>query len=212
MTGTVLSMDEISLPPSLETAWLAELPAARRAQLQSWPDVRARQRSLLGSRLLREALLRLGYPASALLSLRYSDEGKPSLDLPLHFSLAHCEGRILCAFSNAGPVGVDVEAIGALTAADFRLYLTARERVWAGRDCRRFYALWTRKEAVVKAAGTGGLRQMREVEMLGDRALFQGASWSTTPVALGGKFVAHVARAPGLAAPALARIAAETLL
>lgn len=212
MTLTVLALDEFQAPPARQAAWMAELPAARRAQLQAWPDPRARYRSLLGSRLLREGLLRLGHPASALMRLRYPADGKPTLDLPLEFSLAHCEGQILCALSDTGPVGVDIEALGILTAADFKLYYSPREREWAGRDPQRFYELWTRKEAVVKAAGTGGLKRLREFEMLGDLADYCGTRWHTAPLAVGAAYIAHVAVAGSVPAPELVRIAAEMLL
>ncbi|MGQ0619042.1 MAG: 4'-phosphopantetheinyl transferase family protein [Panacagrimonas sp.] len=212
MSLTVLSLDETIVSPSQETAWLADLPAARRAQLQAWPDANARRRSLLGSRLLREGLLRLGHPPDALGGLRYPDRAKPTLDLPLDFSIAHCAGRILCALSAEGPVGVDVEAIGVLTAAGFGLYFTAHEREWAGSDPQRFYTLWTRKEAVVKAAGTGGLRHLQAFEMIGDQARFAGTCWLTAPLVVGSGYIAHVACADVLPAPTIVRIAPETLL
>lgn len=212
MTLIVLTLDEFAVSPALEAAWMADLPNTRCAQLQAWPDAGARLRSLLGSRLLREGLARLGYQAGALSGLRYPHHGKPTLDLPLDFSLAHCAGRILCALSTEGCVGVDVEAIGTLTAAQFGLYLRTREREWAGSDPQRFYGLWTRKEAVVKAAGTGGLRQMRTFEMMGDQTFFAGTCWRTAPVAVGGGYVAHVAGADAPPAPQFERIAAETLL
>jgi 4'-phosphopantetheinyl transferase len=92
MSPTVLLLDEIPPSPERDSAWMAELPEARRVQMEAWPDPRARHRSLLGSRLLRAGLTRLGYPADVLCRLRYGDSGKPSLDLPVAFSLSHCRG------------------------------------------------------------------------------------------------------------------------
>lgn len=212
MALLVLSLEEMVLPPALETGWLGELPAARKTQLQGWPDADARRRSLLGNRLLREALRQLGHPAAALASLRYATHGKPTVDLPLHFSLAHCDGLILCAVSTQGPVGVDVEPLGPVSSASSGLYLNAAERAEIGKDPQRFYALWTRKEAVVKAGGTRGLIHMREFQMRGDRTEFAGQDWFTTALPLGENFVAHLAHArpwPGLT---ITRIAPETLL
>lgn len=211
MTLRCLMLDEFALPQALEAAWLAELPAARRAQLRAWPEARARHASLLGSRLLREGLLRLGHSSDALASLRYCARGRPTLDLPVQFSLSHCEGRVLCALSTDGPVGVDIEALGPRGAAEFGLYLSARERAWAGSDTRRFYSLWTRKEAVLKAAGSAGLRQMGDFEMLGGRTEFAGHRWHTTALAVDDGYVAHLASATPLPAPPVERIAAGGL-
>lgn len=208
----VLSLEEMPLAPALEARWLAELPAARRVQLQGWPDADARRRSLWGSRLLRQGLLGLGYPSDALGTLRYSTEGRPSLALALDFSLAHCAGRLLCAISTEGPVGVDIEALGELREMNSGLYLSDDERAWIGRDARRFYALWTRKEAVLKAGGRHGLRQMREFEMSGEQTEFGGHRWHTTPLDVGKAHVAHLAHAQCWPALPVTRIETETLL
>ena len=208
---TVLATDEIALQPALESAWLSALPAARRAQLERWPDSGARHRSLLGSRLLREGLLRLGQPADVLRRLSYTTYGKPTIDLPVDFSLSHCAGRILCALSTRGPVGVDIEQIRELTGAEFRLYLTGQERIWAGDSPERFFSLWTRKEAVVKAACTRGLAELCSVRIDGDRATVAGRSWYTAALRVDQGYAAHIAHAHPLSAPVIEQISRETL-
>lgn len=202
MKHVVQIVEETALSPALEAAWLRDLPASRRREIMNWPDAPARHRTLLGSRLLRDGLRRFGYPAGSLAGLRYSGHGKPTLDLPIDFSLSHCVGRIVCALSTGGPVGVDVEPIGALTAAEFGHYFAADERAWAGDDPQRFCALWTRKEAVVKAAGVRGLAAMRDVRIDHDQAFHAGTRWHTAPIPVDRGFSAHVAQAdPFLRAP-----------
>lgn len=213
MPVSVLITSDPVLPPALEAEWLAELPAARRAAIGRWPDRRARQRSLLASRLLREGLLRLGYPAAALASLRYPPRARPTLDLPVDFSVSHCEGRVLCALSTRGPVGIDAEPVGELSAAAFALYLNAGERAWAGGSARRFYSVWTRKEAVAKAAGTSGLPVLARIDTAPDEhaARFAGRLWRTPLVPVGPGHVAHLALAEGAAGPTFEHIEARVL-
>lgn len=210
----VLFTCESELSPALETAWLNDLPAARGAEIRRWPMRRDRHRSLLGSRLLLAQLRRLGAPAAALATLRHPPRARPTLDLPLAFSLSHCDGRIVCAVSTDGPVGVDVEALGDLQANDFALYLNAAERAWAGRSARRFCSVWTRKEAVAKAAGSAGLPSLPEVDTTAGprRAAFAGRLWRTAPLALGPGHVGHVATADLDARVALEHLPAEALL
>lgn len=194
----VLIASEFALAPALEARWLRDLPASRQADMARWPDGAARHRSLLGTRLLRAGLRRFGLRAS-LASLRHGAAGRPRLDLALDFSLSHCEGRVLCALSRSGPVGVDVEAIGSLVAADFPTYLNASERAWAGEDPRRFYSIWTRKEAVVKASGQRGLAELRQVDTRGAEAgaAFAGVPWQTAAIPVGIGHMAHLACAAG---------------
>ena len=92
---------------------------------------------------------------------------------------------------------LDVEARDGLRAPDFRLYLSAAERAWAGRSAPRFYAVWTRKEAVVKAASERGLRDVARVDTArGDQlALFDSCLWHTLRVPVGRGHVSHLALA-----------------
>ena len=211
---SVLVSAELELSASLESEWLRLLPPERRAQIGRWPERRDRQRSLVASRLLAHGLHRLGYPpAKALSSLRYPPRSRPTLDLPVHFSLAHCDGRVVCALSTDVLVGVDVEAFGALTADEFSLYLSAAERAWAGRSARRFYSVWTRKEAVAKAAGSGlpALPRVDTMHGVGVAAL-AGRLWRTAPIALGRRHVGHVALADLHAAVKVEQVSARALL
>ena len=197
MSVSVLFTSEFEFSPAVEAEWLKALPTERQRRIRSWPERRDRQRSLLASRLLVESLRRLGHARSALATLRYPPRSRPTLDLPLQFSLAHCAGRIACAVSTHGTIGIDVEALAGLGAHDFPLYLNPAERAWAGQCARRFYSVWTRKEAVAKAAGTTGLPALPAVDTTpGERrAAFAGRLWRTEPVAFGSDWVGHVALA-----------------
>lgn len=195
MTVMVLIAAEFGVPPELEARWLAQLPPERRAQISRWTDPQARGFSLIGSRLLAHGLRRLGFAGDVLATLRYPAQGRPEVALPVDFSVSHCEGRIVCALSREGPVGIDVEALGDARAADFRLYLSAAERAWAGRSTRRFYEIWTRKEAVVKAASARGLRDVVQVDTMAGECLasFHDQRWHTLRVPVGRRHMAHVA-------------------
>ncbi|WP_405571493.1 4'-phosphopantetheinyl transferase superfamily protein [Streptomyces sp. NBC_01167] len=78
----------------------------------------------------------------------------------VHFSLSHTSGMVLLALASA-PVGVDVEIVpndGTIT--DVATQLHPRERTElaalpAGERAFGFTRCWTRKEAVLKAAGVG---------------------------------------------------------
>ncbi len=212
MSLTVLAVQEHILPKAPEQRWLSELPPTRRAELLRWPDAEARRQSLWGSRLLREGLRQRGFPTDSLAGLVYSASGKPSLDLPLHFCLSHCTGLILCVLSTAGPVGVDAEPLGHLNALPVRLYFSPQERAWAGDDPDRLLNLWTRKEAIVKAGGTLGLRQMHAFETSDSGTIFAGTVWHTAALEVGPAFVAQVALSTPIGPLDVIRIPAESLL
>lgn len=184
-----------------ETSWLAALPAGRQVQLRAAAPA-PRRRSLLAAGLLAEALRRTGRATALLATWAQAPRARPTLAAPLHFSLSHCVGRVACALSSEGPVGVDVEVLAGVRAAEFMRYLDADERAWAGRSARRFASLWTRKEAVVKAGGSDGLRALPGVRTRpeGTLAILAGRTWHTVALPVGRFHVGHVA----LAAPAAA--------
>jgi len=114
----------------------------------------------------------LGLPPEAI-QLHETDQGKPCLahpDAP-GFSLSHSQGLAVVAWSAHRDIGVDVElrrplpelpalAQNHLTSsehADWRA-LPPADQAWA------FLRLWTRKEAALKALGTGLLVEPVAVE------------------------------------------------
>ena len=88
-----------------------------------------------------------------------ADSGKPQIKgNPFYFSVSHSADQVVCCIAE-GPVGVDIEKHRpVLVAAQERIctkeewdYLNAAE----GEEERslRFFALWTRKEAIFKLDG-----------------------------------------------------------
>jgi len=114
-------------------------------------------RALLARRLGRSAV-----------GLRFVDgpHGKPALadtqPLRLEFNVAHSHGLALVALSVEHAVGVDVERIRPEVDLDgiAGRFFAPLERdelaaVAPGRRADAFFACWSRKEAVLKAVGTG---------------------------------------------------------
>jgi 4'-phosphopantetheinyl transferase len=100
--------------------------------------------------------------------------GKPRLlDAEgLHFSLSHSADLVAVAVSRAGPVGVDIEQVAPWVGADLdevadltlaRVERAVLARQPAGDRARAFTTYWTRKEAAVKAVGTGLTAPLEEI-------------------------------------------------
>jgi 4'-phosphopantetheinyl transferase len=144
------------------------------AQASLSDDERARQRSFVSSELRR----RFGAARAGLrtllgrhldrdpLSLAFATNefGKPRLagGGQVHFNLSHCEERAVLAVSEVAEVGIDLERDRPIEHADLaRRYFHPNEvtAITASREeaeqRRAFFLVWTLKEAVVKALGTG---------------------------------------------------------
>jgi 4'-phosphopantetheinyl transferase len=87
----------------------------------------------------------------------YSATGKPSVD-GLEFNVSH-SGAVILIVTHDHCIGVDVESLEQTIDVDVgRLCFTERERALVSNSVsptREFFRLWTRKEAWVKAVGSG---------------------------------------------------------
>jgi 4'-phosphopantetheinyl transferase len=109
---------------------------------------------------------------------RYSSHGKPELDLPgrqLHFNLSHSHDLAVIAVSGDIEVGIDVERrtdLGYLDLAS-RFFAPCELQDLQKSPCLpdRFFHIWTRKEACLKAIGTGLSTPLNAFDVLGDAAL-----------------------------------------
>lgn len=109
-------------------------------------DGRALARPLLG------AAAKLAWGWERLPEIARSEGGKPFFpDWPDRwFSLSHSGGLALCALSDEGPVGVDVERVRPRRPGLFAYALTREEQAACGGSWEEFYRLWTLKESWCK--------------------------------------------------------------
>jgi len=122
--------------------------------------------------VLRSMLARLTGDAPASLRLERTGQGKPTLGGPagLAFNVSHSRAYSLIAISSAGDIGCDIEdrfgdedVMGLCPAVLHSSELDAMERLAPHERQDAFRRYWVRKEAVLKAAGSGFLRDPRHV-------------------------------------------------
>jgi 4'-phosphopantetheinyl transferase len=174
------------------------LDPQERARAQRFVRAADADRYVLAHAALRTVLARCLGADPATVRYAAGEHGKPAL-VPgggeLEFSLSHAGDVALVAATRAGPVGVDVERLrafpDALAIAD--AHFSAAERralrsVPADRRAEAFLRAWTRKEAVVKAAG-GGLAEVLDAgaDVAGDAAA---AGWEIRELAAPPGYVA----------------------
>ncbi|MBK8724486.1 MAG: 4'-phosphopantetheinyl transferase superfamily protein [Holophagaceae bacterium] len=154
----------LALPVDPE-AWRPGLEAAaspgRRTAAARFRQPLDALRCLAAEALFRHGAAELWQLAPEALATAPGHWGKPFLvgHPHRHFNLSHSGPWLLCAFHD-GPVGVDVEAASskALDAAAASLSPAERSRLEGLGDEDRAAAclrLWTLKESLLKAAGTG---------------------------------------------------------
>jgi 4'-phosphopantetheinyl transferase len=164
-----LKPPEAALGSELQS--LSEAERERASRLTTRPE--AWRRFVAGRAGLRRVLAGYLHVAPASLVLVEGPQGKPEVSNGPFFSLSHSGDLALCAVSPARRIGVDVEQLrpvaGAeqiarrwFTVSELEAYLEAR----AAQPDQAFLRVWTRKEAYLKALGTGlaGLSPRADVD------------------------------------------------
>jgi 4'-phosphopantetheinyl transferase len=180
--------DEVRLPPHEVHIWSAGLHLEGAALCACW-DLLSREETRRASTyrfakdrrefvvtraVLRQILADYTDQPAAALCFDSSSSGKPVLRgrQDLHFSVSHSSDLALFAVARK-PVGIDVEHrhSGMLWQTAVAHYLSPREQSYvqalpvAARTVA-LYRCWTRKEAVLKAFGTGLLYPPQQVSVL----------------------------------------------
>jgi len=172
-TQTTVDRIELWLAPVAATYAAAQLAAyeglldaEERTRWQRFHYAADRQRFLVGRAFMRNVLAaNLGRDPGGLLFTR-TPHGKPELAGEdagkLHFNLSHTDAMLVLALSSRHEVGVDVEAVTRkveMLALAERYFSAQEYGELLGMDGaaqrERFFALWTLKEAWVKARGLG---------------------------------------------------------
>ena len=149
-----------------------ELTRAARFKVES-----ARQEFLVSHYLLRQTLCRYLRTDACSIRYRYGEHGKPFLDAPgsqhLNFNLSHSDDRLLIAVHRGAEIGVDIERVQErskpLQLASHFMSVEEAQQLARLTDPvaqrERFFTLWTRKEAYVKALGKGFFHPLNKTAM-----------------------------------------------
>jgi 4'-phosphopantetheinyl transferase len=92
----------------------------------------------------------------------YGQQGKPAIEgSQIQFNLSHSRDRAVYGISSKFPIGIDIEYIHHLAAADLvdRFFSPAEQAIFhqlpAIQQQAAFFHAWVQKEAYLKACGTG---------------------------------------------------------
>ncbi|WP_051966680.1 4'-phosphopantetheinyl transferase family protein [Kitasatospora mediocidica] len=166
-------------PADLPQSLLDRLSAAERAKADALRHEPERRRSVTAALLLRAAVGQLtGTPPADLPIVRRCDEcggphGRPRLTgSALELTVTHSGDRVGVGIATGVEIGLDVEPLESarITEGMADIACTPNEARWLATHTGDAYAgaflrLWTAKEAVLKAFGTGLLKPLTEVDL-----------------------------------------------
>ncbi len=141
------------------------LNADERARAERFRFERDRNRYVVSRASLRLLLSEYTQARATDLEFVYGEQGKPALASPAHdieFNLSHSADLCLLAFANGSRVGIDIESkerdvsfVDLAKRFFSEIEYDQIRRLAASERREAFYAVWTRKEAYIKALGEG---------------------------------------------------------
>ena len=176
--------------------WLSELSQQKRSSIQRLIHYRDRITSLAGLRLLSLCAQDEGIRDFKLSDVEYPQPGKPfwkNNNDSFDFNISHSGNFILITASTTLKVGVDVEEIRQLKRLSFKTIMSADELTEIQQTPVIFFELWSKKEAVVKAANTVGLARMSDVSLKQDMAALDEQQWFLKSINLDSQYAINMA-------------------
>ena len=165
-----------------QDAWLQELPEIKQNQISRLLHRSDQLRSLACYQLLKTGMTLIKQGNFHLSQLEFTANGRPAHICPVNFSLSHSGSLVTCALNPNGKIGIDTEQHRKLPVS-LAKYLSNVECQTVKQVPLAFFDIWTRKEAVVKAACNKGLAELAQVFLLeNDRAEFKNQIWFTRSV------------------------------
>lgn len=159
-----------SIPDESVDAFYRQLPAAMQIQANRFRDFSDRKRYILGRMLVYDYLRQQGIYFEWE-RWKVSPNGKPYVEHEMAFNISHSYELVAVAFCET-QVGLDIEYTGILEWNELLSFLHPEEKFYvlnANDSCLAFYEIWTRKEAYLKAIGTGLLTEPNTVSCLTDQ-------------------------------------------
>ena len=129
-----------------------------------------KKRSVVGEMLIKKEVSHITGVSAESITIKTTPNRKPYIENSvIHFNISHCEDWVVCAIHN-NPIGIDIEKIRPINLKIAKRFFTADEQnyVFSGIPkeedfdktadsdmLKRFFEVWTGKEAYLKYKGTG---------------------------------------------------------
>ncbi|PQA94563.1 hypothetical protein B0A69_08860 [Chryseobacterium shigense] len=114
----------------------------------------------------------------------------------IYFNISHSKNLVICAIADF-PVGIDIEfSDDTINYLDFQFQMTAGEfeKIHHSEDkIKSFFTYWTKKEAVLKAEGSGILIPLDSFEILNNECIIDGKKFFTKEIFIDKKYSCCIA-------------------
>lgn len=182
-----------TVPESAIAKWLNDLPEGKRLSVARTLVHGDGKATVIGLRLLLHLIRKLGHEQFDLAQVEFVAGKKPVIPGGPDFNISHSGDIVLCAVSESCRVGADIEKVRPVRIAQLTRRVSSASETVGIESLEDFFSLWTKKEAVAKAAGAT-VAALSRVALDDERAVFDGSAWFLTRLNVPSGYIAHLAR------------------
>lgn len=166
--------------------WIEELPVIKQQQIKNLRQQNDQVLSLAGLQLLKLGISEIADFSFALNELQFPKHAKPFFSEEIDFNISHSGNIVCCVISNTAKVGIDIELQREVKPATLKKFLTetpnSAEENHVENNKQQFFKLWTKNEAIIKAANHGSIYNMHDIRHEQDGGYYQTHFWYTYPI------------------------------
>jgi len=166
--------------------WIEELPVIKQQQIKNLRQQNDQVLSLAGLQLLKLGMPEISDFPFSLNQLQFPKHAKPFFSNDIDFNISHSGDIVCCVISNTAKVGIDVELQREVKPATLKKFLTetpnSAEENHVENNKQQFFKLWTKNEAIIKAANHGSIYNMHDIRHEQDGGHYQTHFWYTYPI------------------------------
>tara|TARA_R100000365_G_C2715968_1_gene49894 strand:- start:45 stop:689 length:645 start_codon:yes stop_codon:yes gene_type:complete len=173
--------------------YLSQIPIELRKDILKFRNISDQHRCLVGKLLVRFALFQEGYGHNVLLNCKRDINNRPYLNEKIDFNISHSGEYVVCAVTNNGFLGVDIERMDSIKIESLLYLFNESEIEKINNRLDMFYLLWTQKEALSKAIGKGLVVNLKDI-LIEDGIGFYGNSfWNLKSFDIKENYMCHMA-------------------
>jgi len=182
VTPDKISSTQVS---ELINIWAAELPSQKQQQIAQLRQQEDQLLSLAGLQLLKLGMANFSDCPFSLDQLQFPQQRKPFFSDDIDFNISHSGNIACCAIADHIQIGIDLELQREVKSATMNKYLpqNAYSSQNSGKESQvEFFSIWTKNEAIIKAANHGSIYNMSEIALDSKGGKYQQHYWYTYPI------------------------------
>lgn len=164
------------------TGWIEELPIIKQKSLKKLRQPKDQLLSIAGLQLLKIAMAEYLNTPLSLKNLQFPEHGKPFFKASFDFNISHSGDIACCVVSDTMDVGIDIELHREVNPAVLTKFYPKDNNQVNINNNHEFFDLWTKSEAIVKAANQGSIHNIKEIKLAQHGGNYQNKFWATYPI------------------------------